>query len=149
MKRLDSTTPQEAPWPPPAPQVAAAIFAATIKGEVTEEEIDAVDGLPPSKFPRELMIKLGFNPPPDPAPLEPTNTPPEDSVEAAWEALKAEGYPKQDNDPATGETFPVFPETVMQDEEHPLYHNLPENARPETWRKLDSAAYNPSKARTI
>lgn len=66
MKRSDSN-PREAPWPPAAPQVAAAIFAATIQGQVTEEEIDAVDGLPPSKFPRELMIKLGFNPPPQEA----------------------------------------------------------------------------------
>ena len=63
MKPSDSTTPQEAPWPPPAPQVAAAIFVATIKGEVTEAEIDAVEGLPPAKFPHELMIKLGFSPP--------------------------------------------------------------------------------------
>ena len=80
---------------------------------------------------------------------QPANTPPADSVETAWAALKAEGYPKQDKDPATGETVPVFPETVMQDEDHPLYHNLPDNARPETWRELDSSAYNPSKARTI
>jgi len=63
MNRSDSTTPRGAPWPPPAPAVASAIFVATIKGQVTEEEIAAVDGLPPSKFPRELMIKLGFNPP--------------------------------------------------------------------------------------
>lgn len=82
MKRSDSN-PREAPWPPPAPQVAAAIFAATMNGLVTEDEIDAVDGLPPSKFPRELMIKLGFNPPPDPTPLQPNNTLPEDSVETA------------------------------------------------------------------
>jgi hypothetical protein len=34
-----------------------------MKGLVTSEEINAVDGLPPSKFPPELMIKLGFNPP--------------------------------------------------------------------------------------
>jgi hypothetical protein len=63
MKRSDSTTPREAPWPPPAPAVASAIFVATMRGQVTEEEIAAVDGLPPSKVPRELMIKLGFNPP--------------------------------------------------------------------------------------
>lgn len=66
MKRPDSTTPPAAPWPPPAPQVAAAIFAATMQGQVTKEEIEAVDGLPPSKFPHELMIKLGFSPPVSP-----------------------------------------------------------------------------------
>jgi hypothetical protein len=228
-----------------------------MEGKVTAEEIDAVDGLPPSKFPRELMVKLGFNPPlaadedipaghqstdPDdePAPydlfgpienkrhmaqemtgepqnenspikppvaepkdelddmslaeesryitmaeklvdalypqiihalrhpseayspgklglcepldaalLPQSNTPPEDSVEKAWAELKAMGYPKQDSDPATGETFPVFPENVMEDEEHPLYYSLPDNARPETWRELDSAFFNPSKARSI
>ena len=67
MKRSDSTTPREAPreapWPPPAPQVASAIFVATMRGKVTQEEIEAVEGLPPSKFPHELMIKLGFSPP--------------------------------------------------------------------------------------
>lgn len=116
---------------------------------MTQEEIEAVDGLPPSKFPRELMIKLGFNPPPDPAPFPSTNTPPEDSVEAAWEALKAEGYPKQDHDPGNGETFPVYPEEIFYNDEHPLSGMMPDNARPETWRELDSAAYNPSKALTI
>jgi hypothetical protein len=40
-----------------------AIFAATLEGKATSEEIDAVEGLPPSKFPHELMIKLGFSPP--------------------------------------------------------------------------------------
>lgn len=90
-----------------------------------------------------ILAQNGKLPPSKPA------ASPADSVETAWAVLKAEGYPKQDNDPASGETFPVFPETVMQDEEHPLYHNLPENARPETWRELDSAAYNPSKARAI
>lgn len=149
MKRSDSTTPRVAQWPPPAPQVASAIFAATIQGRVTEEEIDAVDGLPPSQFPRELMIKLGFNPPPDPAPLEPTNTPQEDSVETAWAELKQGGYPKQDHDPGNGETFPVYPEDIFYNDEHPLSGMLPDNARPETWRELDSAFFNPSKARSI
>jgi len=63
MKHSDSTTPLAALWPPPAPQVAMAIFTATLEGKVTPEEIDAVEGLPPSKFPRELMVKLGYNPP--------------------------------------------------------------------------------------
>jgi hypothetical protein len=44
-----------------------------MKGLVTEEEIDAVDGLPPSKFPHELMIKLGFSPPGAP-PQQPVET---------------------------------------------------------------------------
>jgi hypothetical protein len=116
---------------------------------VTEEEIDAVDGLPPSKFPRELMIKLGFNPPPDTAPLSHTNTPPADSVETAWAELEAEGYPKQDHDPGNGETFPVYPEEIFYNDEHPLSGMLPDNARPETWRELDSAFFKPSKARSI
>lgn len=34
-----------------------------MQGQVTPEEIEAVEGLPPSKFPRELMLKLGFSPP--------------------------------------------------------------------------------------
>jgi hypothetical protein len=63
MKRSNSTIPRGAPWPPPAPQVASAIFAAVLQGKVTEQEIDAVEGLPPSKFPPELMVKLGFSPP--------------------------------------------------------------------------------------
>ena len=63
MRPSDSTTPPAASWPPPASQVASAIFAAVMMNEVTPEEIDAVDGLPPSKFPRELMAKLGFSPP--------------------------------------------------------------------------------------
>jgi len=73
MKRSDSITPLKPLWPPPAPQVASAIFVSLIKGRVTSEEIDAVDGLPPRKFPKELMIKLGFNPP---AEAYPEETPP-------------------------------------------------------------------------
>jgi hypothetical protein len=138
MKRSDSTTPREALWPPPAPQVTAAIFAAVLEGKVTEQEIEAVEGLPPSKFPHELMIKLGFHPPP------------EDPVAAqALEELKAMGYPKTDHDPGNGETFQVFPEQIFYDDSHPLSGTLPDNARPENWRELESAAFNPSKAQSI
>lgn len=138
MKRSPSTTPREAPWPPPAPQVASAIFAAVLQGKVTEQEIDAVEGLSPAKFPPELMIKLGFNPPPeDPAAAQ------------AVEELKAMGYPKTDYDPGNGETFPVYPEQIFYDDSHPLSGTLPDNARPETWRELESAEFNPSKAVSI
>jgi hypothetical protein len=138
MKRSQSTTPRQAPWPPPAPQVAAAIFAATLQEKVTEQEIRAVEGLPPSKFPRELMSKLGFNPPPeDPAAAQ------------AVEELKQQGYPKTDYDPGNGETFPTFPEGVVCDPDHPLYDSLPDNVRPENWREMESAEFNPSQAESI
>jgi hypothetical protein len=77
------------------------------------------------------------------------DTPPADSVEASWAELESEGYPRQDHDPGNGETFPVYPEEIFYNDEHPLSGMLPENARPETWRELDSANFNPSKARTI
>lgn len=138
MKRSHSTSPREAPWPPPAPQVASAIFAAVLQGKVTEQEIDAVEGLPPSEFPRELMIKLGFSPPPEDLPAA-----------QAVEELKQQGYPKTDHDPGNGETFQVFPEQIFYDDSHPLSGTLPDNARPENWRELESASYNPSKAQSI
>lgn len=77
----------------------------------------------------------------------PVNTPPADSSEAARQALKAAGYPKTDQDPATGETFKTYPERLFYDENHPIYGQLPDNSRPENWRELDSAFFNPSKAR--
>lgn len=59
------------------------------------------------------------------------------------------GYPKTDHDPGNGETFPVYPEEVVCNRDHPLYDSLPDNARPENWREMESAFFNPSKAQSI
>ena len=80
--------------------------------------------------------------------LQPDNTPPEDSSELTWPELEQMGYPKEDHDPATGQTFETYPEGLFRPS-HPLVHDLPDSARPENWRDLDSAAFNPSKARKI
>lgn len=136
MKHSDSTTPQAAQWPPDKMQILMGMRAAQMAGTFSQEDADQMDQGPPETWPPELMAKLGFSPP-------------EDSAEAAWAELKAEGYPKQDSDLSTGETFPTYPEEIFYNDEHPLSGALPDNARPETWRDLDSAAYNPSKARSI
>jgi len=135
-------------WPPDDMQILFAMRAAQMAGTFSQADADRMDEGPKETWPPDLWAKLGFSVPLASALLQQDNKSPEDSADQAWAALKAKGYPKQDSDPATGETFPVFPETVMQDEEHPLYYSLPDNARPETWRELDSAVYNPSKART-
>jgi hypothetical protein len=84
------------------------------------------------------------------APPQSANLNPEDSSEAqALAELEAMGYPKTDCDPGNGETFPVFPEEIFYNDEHPLAGTLPDNARPENWRELDSAFFNPSKAVSI
>jgi hypothetical protein len=56
---------------------------------------------------------------------------------AEWEEFKRRGYPKQDHDPATGETFETWPEGIVLNPDHPLYEYLPETARPENWREKE------------
>lgn len=63
IQRADFAIPGESPWPPPAPMVYSAIYAAVLRGKVSPKEVAEAERLPPEKLPKELLIRLGFNPP--------------------------------------------------------------------------------------
>ena len=63
MKHSDSTPPSEVQWPPTDLRIGMNVLGLTILGKLTKEDTLLMDSAPKEEWPKELWIKLGFNPP--------------------------------------------------------------------------------------
>ena len=63
MHPSDSTTQQEAQWPPSDLRIGLNLTAKTLLNQISDQDTEMMDALPKEQWPQELWTKLGFNPP--------------------------------------------------------------------------------------